>query len=217
MAIPTNPFARYRASQLALNNNDPVSTWTDEGSGGNDLTQTGTARPTFEAAGFNGNASVLFDGTEDFMQTAAYAAALSQPNTIVIMGEMVALDTNERLLYDGVGSTQRHITLWSGDEDPQIFAMFAGGAVIDSTRVPIAGEDACIASIFDGSGSEFHYNKNGNELGDPSIIGTQDLGGLTLMARFNGFDTQLGANMRLVEVLIYDRALNSTELTDLQD
>ncbi len=57
------------ASQLGLNNGDPVSTWTDLSANGNTPTQ-GTAanRPTFLTAGLNGKPGVQFDGTNDFLQ-----------------------------------------------------------------------------------------------------------------------------------------------------
>jgi len=48
--IPGVPFGDFDAESLSLTDADPVSTWANNGSE-NDATQTGTARPTFYAAG----------------------------------------------------------------------------------------------------------------------------------------------------------------------
>lgn len=48
------------ASQLSLSNNDPVSTWDDQSGQANDVTQTGSARPTFQTNITNGLPGVYF-------------------------------------------------------------------------------------------------------------------------------------------------------------
>lgn len=64
----------YKASSLALNDNDPVTTWTDLSGGGRDLTSSGTNRPTYKTNIINGKAVVRFDGTDDFLSRANYTA-----------------------------------------------------------------------------------------------------------------------------------------------
>lgn len=215
MAIPTSPFGRWRASELSLSDTDPVGTWTDEGSGGNDLTQAGSSRPTFESAGFNGNASVLFDGVDDYMQTAAYSSAVSQPTTIVLMGEVISTtDTEDEYLFDGLGSDRQ---LLVSDRSTRNAVVVYAGSARDTDLPPgeLEGVQAVIAAIFNGGSSDFLLNNVSEFSG--SSPGTDPLGGLTLAARIDGTGSESTGHLRLVEVLIYDRALNSTELTDLQD
>ena len=50
-----------------LNNNDPVSTWTDLSPSSNNATQSGGARPTYKTASMNGFPVVSFDGVDDYM------------------------------------------------------------------------------------------------------------------------------------------------------
>lgn len=216
--IPPAPFARYRAAGLTPG---AIASWPDEGSGGNDLAQaTGANQPTAEAAGFNGNDSVLFDSTE-FMQTGDYAATLAQPNTIVLMGEVLSRDLVSAQYYFDAGaadSSARNALIWRGDQSAgnEVMAMFAG-SVINATGAtnPVVDEDVCIVAIFNGASSELRYNNGADEMtGNP---GAQGLASFSLAARFSGMGAEVGMHMRVVEVLIYDRALDSTELAALQD
>lgn len=50
-----------------LSDGDPVSTWSDRGGSANSVTQSGTARPTFETNDQGGQPVLLFDGSDDFL------------------------------------------------------------------------------------------------------------------------------------------------------
>jgi hypothetical protein len=71
------------ASDLALNDGDPVAAW-------GSLSATGTAQPTFRTTGMNGNAAIQFDDTNDYLTGGAVSGARS----IVA----VAIDTGSRPL-----------------------------------------------------------------------------------------------------------------------
>lgn len=58
--------AEWWASDLALNDGDPVSSWTDR-IGGVTLTNTLTARPTYRSAHIGGRPAVDFDGSNDVL------------------------------------------------------------------------------------------------------------------------------------------------------
>lgn len=209
--VPSSPFARYRASTTTPG---ALSSWTDEGTGGNDLAQvTGASQPTAEAAGFNGHPSVLFDGTDDFMQTAIFSE-IAQPNTIVWMGEYVTVDAgNNQYLIDGRQSLARNAVLHRGTVSGDPWGIFAVSATIDASDTPVGkeGDDLCIVAIFDDANSEFHVNDGGNLVsGNPGSVG---LSAVSVSANQGGSDP---ANVRVVEVLVYNRALTAQEITDLQ-
>jgi hypothetical protein len=71
-----------------------VSQWDDISGNGNHLTQaSGTAQPTFEAGGYNGQPSLLFDGTNDYMLANGIAALFTGndiPMTVYIVYEIVS-------------------------------------------------------------------------------------------------------------------------------
>ena len=214
--VPDAPFARYRAAGLTPG---AISSWADEGTGGNDLVQaTGAEQPTAEAAGFNGHDSVLFDGDDDIMATGAYGAALSQPNTIVVMGEWVDVpDSVVIYLFDGGPlSTQRNALFAATNVASDPYRMFAG-STLTATSSPFGteGDDTCIVAIFNAGSSELHINDGGNTVsGSPN---TQGMGAFTLGGRFADSGGERRMNFRVVETLIYDRALTAGEITALQN
>ena len=213
---PPGAFARYRASELVLSDTDPVSSWADEGSGGNDLLQaTGTNQPTYEAAGFNGHPSVLTDGVNHWMRTGVYSAVLAQPSTTVVMGEWVSIpDGSSKTLFDG-GSAERNALGYHGGLSGDPWRLNAGSNVSasGSPRSPdLTGVDVCLVVIFNGSSSDFHVNNGADQLSNNP--GTDGRSALTIGADFSGSFGRV--NFRFVEVLIYDRILDAGEIADLQ-
>lgn len=62
----------YKSDSLALSDNDPVATWTDEGSDLDDAVQaTSGNRPIFKTGIINGKGVVRFDGSDDWLDAAA--------------------------------------------------------------------------------------------------------------------------------------------------
>ncbi len=217
-AVPSNPFARYRASSLSLANNDPVASWTDEGSGGYNLSQASSpARPTYKATAFNGHPAIEFDGLTDFLQTTAYASPLAQPTTIVALGEWITVPSggDAGYLWDGQSSSDRNtLLLDSAFGSPAPWRMFAG-SVVTGAGAPAAGTDISMVGIYDGASSDIFINNIDSF--SSSSPGTNSLGGLTFGARFDGAATASPGHLRIVEVLVYNRALGSTERAALQN
>lgn len=72
------------AGSLSLTNNDPVSSWVDSSSSGNDVAQaTGGSQPLYKTNIINSLPSVLFDGTDDFLASGTAAAAANNSQFIV--------------------------------------------------------------------------------------------------------------------------------------
>lgn len=66
----SNLAAWYKADSLVLSNGDPISTWADSGTNSRDVTQTGTARPTYRTNVINSLPVVRFDGVDDYLALA---------------------------------------------------------------------------------------------------------------------------------------------------
>jgi hypothetical protein len=207
MAIPADPFARYRASELALDDDDPVATWEDEGSGGNDLTQaTAGLRPTYKATdGPGGVASVLFEGHA--LQNDNYAGGETQPNTIIAVMEYVD-NSSETYIYDGGSDGLRHALI----HNPSLGDTWRGfaGNVVTMGGDPQTSVPYLLTLRFDGAASTLHVNET---LTSGSVsIGNQELNGFTLGNRYS---LEYGGDFYISEVLIYDRVLDAEELADL--
>jgi hypothetical protein len=71
-------LAWWKADSLVLANAAPVTSWTDSSGNGRTLTQaTAANQPAFSTAQVNGLPAVTFDGTTDFLATAAFASPTS--------------------------------------------------------------------------------------------------------------------------------------------
>jgi hypothetical protein len=215
MPIPTGPEQRFRASELALDDGDPVATWPDEGDLGVDLTQgTANRRPVYKAATFNDRPAVEFDGSDDRLQTADYAAALSQPNTIVVVGEWITFtddDTSTVHLFDGK-TAGRNMIFPSHTVALSPYRMFAG-TTRAATASPVVGVPVLLVAIFNGASSELYENEV--DIFSEASPGAQTLSGFTLGHRFTDTAAAIGAAFRYAEVLVYNRALDSAELAEL--
>ena len=56
-------------------NGNPVSSWKDQSGAGNDMTATGTKRPSFIASGYKGKPAMSFNGSSNYMENAGLNAS----------------------------------------------------------------------------------------------------------------------------------------------
>lgn len=73
-----------KADSLSLNNNDPVSSWTDSSGNSHGATASSGARPLYKTNVVNSKPALLFDGVDDEMQIANLGTAMSADNTYEI-------------------------------------------------------------------------------------------------------------------------------------
>lgn len=71
-----------KADSLTLNDDDPISTWTDSSSNGNNATGVTTARPLYKVNVLNGKPVVRFDGSNDVLN---FTSALSTIRTAIFV------------------------------------------------------------------------------------------------------------------------------------
>ena len=202
-AIPENGLVhQYDATELSLTGGDPVSEWPDI-AGTTELTQTTESdQPTYESSGLNGNPSVRFPGDTEFLE-ATFPVTYTQPNTVFLALEVVALETGH--IMDSAGTGDRHIfvaatderlRMWSGD-----WIEAAGEATTD---------DFVLSGIFDSPDSELRRDSN--------TVASGDTGGLDwdsiYLGRHNTDEDYV--NIRVGELLIYDRRLDASEMSDVE-
>jgi hypothetical protein len=78
-------LAWWKADSLALANAAPVTSWTDSSGNARTLTQaTGANQPVFSTAQVNGLPAVTFDGTNDYLATAAFASPTSGASVFAV-------------------------------------------------------------------------------------------------------------------------------------
>ena len=88
---------------------------------------TGSKQPAYRAsvAALNDRPAIQGDGTDDFLQTAAWSSGLTQPVSVIAIGAISATDT----MVDGDDTTNRSMILRSGGQ----WAIHAGTLVKNGT------------------------------------------------------------------------------------
>jgi len=85
----------WSADNLDLSDNDPISTWSDVGGEGIDVTASGSARPTYRED-VGGYPAVEFDGVDDFLASVATLDLTSGYETFTV------LNINAHKNYNGL-------------------------------------------------------------------------------------------------------------------
>jgi hypothetical protein len=96
-----------------LSDGDLVGTWIDRSGQGNNATQSGAERPTYETAEQGGNPIVNFDGSVDRMVCASFVSLTS--STIIAAGKSAVTTGNDRnIFYFGNAGTLSPNFNWIG-------------------------------------------------------------------------------------------------------
>lgn len=195
-------------------NTDPLSTWTDQSTAGNDGTETLTARPEFRdnsTDNINFLPTISFDGTEDRLSVGDLAEIKSgtgtgryslfgvgqrdDGNTNHVIGSEGGT-TNEDLHFGYRNSTTATIAQWANDLDVTVNAF-------DSPNAPFL-----LGATYDGNGKvieeirDDNFNRNTN-------TNTVDLGG-TKTNYIGNLSTDF-YDGRISEVLVYNGAVSDIE------
>jgi hypothetical protein len=165
-------------ANFAYKNATGVATLYDISGNNNDATQaTGGNQPVWTAAQQNGKAGLVFDGTDDYIQTAAFSSALSQPNTLLAAVKPNGAATDEETICDGLSASRNLLykNIVAGN-----WAVYAGGDEVIST-VSTVGAFQVMTGIFNGASSELFQNGSSIKTGNP---GAAVMDGVTIGQNF---------------------------------
>lgn len=93
----TNTAAVWWADDLQLNDTDPVSSWVDRVNS-KVISQTGSARPTYDENGIGSKPSVNFDGADDLLEL-GNALTSSNEGCIVAVTKIVESNPNTKCIW----------------------------------------------------------------------------------------------------------------------
>lgn len=205
------------AEQLSLANNDPVDQWDDISGNGNHASQSVLAeQPIFVLNGINGNPSVVFDGSDDFMSITHDASLDHEDTTVFMVLEADSWNPVATLLL-----TKREV---SGDgwvlfdfENQDSFSWDWGG---DTTRWNTSYRPANDPQIInvnrDNLGRTLYVDSvlvdNTSDSGDGLVAQTTS----DLYLGRDSYAAQYWYSGMISEILIYDRALDSEEREDVE-
>ncbi len=231
IAPPTPPAApldglvlALDAGNLTLSDGALVDLWPDASGGAVDASASGSARPTFVAAGIGGRASVRFDGVDDFLRLPEGFEDFTDGMSLYVVAEPTVLQSGFKLLALGNGQSLQNIVLGrSGDTDGvQYFATSTTnvGSSVDTAAAFVTGQ-ASILSVDQGGGPVdtmvvADVARDGVPIGSGEVfvpqIQSRDLNYVGRSYWFEGW-----FEGEIAEVLLYDRALSSAERGEVLD
>ncbi len=190
-------------NQLALADNDPISLCPDDSGNSNDASASGAERFIFKTNVINGGAVGRSDGVDDKMVT---VNSLTQPRTIIWMGQVKALPGNRTLVGSiGGGNVLLYVNS-SGN-----LSVYAGSSVTTSGTVSV-DTPFIVVGIFNGASSSVQINNQTAATGDPGSSGS---GGVVFQIANDPFNEFVNADH--MQVLIYDGVISGTDLTNLKN
>lgn len=178
-----------------LNTAGAVSQWSDKSGFGRNLLQaTGASQPTYSIA----TRTLTFDGTDDFLKTAAFT--LGQPTTVYFVGSQVSWANTDYIL-DGFAINSGAVLQQTLTPNIDIFA---GGSLVSNNTLAVA-QLGLLRIVFNGTSSSFGVNGAAAVTGNS---GSASMGGLTVGCAGNstGF-----SNITANEIAIYNVAHNEEQ------
>lgn len=150
-----------------------------------------------------GEPTVLFDGSDDYMQSAPFA--LTQPETVVFVGKQNAW-TSGNYISDGVSAADT-LGLVQYSASPGL-ALYAG-TYLGTNNNFVLKVNAIVNQIFNGANSSLSVNTGTPITGN---AGTASPNGFTLGQKATG---GLNSAIQPMQVLMYNKALTVAELGKL--
>ncbi len=210
LTVPNNPddfaglefwFDGKDASTFSLNGNKVIQ-WDDKSGNGRHVSNAvDVTRPTWNAV----TGRVTFTAANStFLQSAAFASALSQPNTIFVVYKITGNLADSEIIFDGVTGVGRNV-FWIHGGD---FRIYGGATLIDGAT---NANDNIHVACFNGVSSEYWINGVSVLAGN---VGADPLDGITL-GTLNSFGMQF-ADAELMEVFGYNRVMTTSERQSLE-
>ena len=169
-----------------------VETWYDQSGNGNDAVQlTAGSQPKIVNAGTLVAGGLDFDGTNDFMQSAAFT---STPQPITRIGVANFAGSGTRYVADGSASNRGAM----GSNSAGKWRIFSG-TVGDYVTGPTNSSDYLMFAMYSGASSQLYVNSTGLGVKD---VGTADLDQITIGV--NAANSTNGLmNGTINEVIVY--------------
>ena len=188
-------FDGWDASSFTLDGTS-VDQWDDK-SGNSRHVLNGNAnatRPTYDS---NTGRVTFISANSTFLQSAAFGAALTQPNTIFIVYKLTGALISLMFIFDDITGAQ--VAFYTQGE---LFKMATNVALSDGAT---NANDNIHAGLFNGASSEYWINGISVVSGN---AGTKSLSGITLGCQF---DLLWFADAEICEVIGYNADISATD------
>ncbi len=214
--VPNDISSLFPISWWRCGDGDTYPTLTDNGSGGNDGTMTNMSSDSivYDVPLFN-TRSILFDGTDDYVDCGTNLALLGSSTTFSSWVKMTDA-TSFRILHKGIAGS-REYAFGVGTSNTLFLILYNGstnyiGKVSTSTMTSYEGQWIHICATYDGStnASGITLYINGSVFNSNSING----GSYTAPSGNNNGDVYIGRyNIEYADGLIDETAVFNSELS----
>lgn len=185
----------------AVADGDPVGGWADQSGNGRHASQsTAGKRPTLKLAIKAGKSVVRGDGAATGLQTAAFAAPLSQPYTLWVVHKFNALTDSQNVL-DGLTDPNR---CYLARPTSSVYGLYCGSATTTFGTTTTAWR--LLRVVASGAASAYQF-EGAAEATVAATPGTSPLDGLTLFMNRSG--TIQFFNGDIAELVLCSGALSS--------
>ena len=203
--VETNLGAWYESSEGITLNGPDVSQWDDKSGNDHHLVQTTAAdQPLFvpSDSDFNDKPAIQFDGVNEFMDTSAFAAAQSQPNTILFVAKLESLPAGFIYLVDGINGASEHLI--GVHSTGSVWRIRAGNSLLGSSANTSLH---VFVARFNTTLSTFHVDGGAADISGDA--GSNSLTGLTLGTSSSH---SIFVNMSIAELKLYTKLLTDSEV-----
>lgn len=214
-----NLFAWYKGDAAVTNTaggsppttDDAIAWWGDSSGNGRHLRTNNVhgTTPIWKNSGATGKSygGMQFAGTTNQLKIGFSA----QADTTMFVVWRTASSGTYKLFLDSTNSAARQV-MYKRNTD--LFTIFSGTEQIVAGAIPNPSWNIMCA-VFNSAGNDSVYT-NGVVASTSLSAGNQSLDGLTLGGAYDGTNP-IGSGEYLVEVVIYSRLLNSTEIGQVND
>lgn len=203
--IDTVPLLHLDASELSLSDGASVTTWADKSGNGYDFTSAGASSPVFKTSGRLGHNTVLFDGTDDYMENGSVLGQFTNQNVtlVAVYNSYVESGGLQLDLFD-TGS------YGGGDRlSPDYSSAFLSGrinAVTENFRLPSTGNNTFGLRVNSSDPSyEIFYNKKSQYQTNSYSFGVASA------MSIGGGNTSYKLNGEISEILLFNENISDSD------
>ena len=213
------------ADRINQANNTAVATWADQSGNGYDATQATTAaRPTYIASGFNGLPVVRFDGTDDHLGLSGGALGLLKNvagATIFVAVKYSATAVNAPSFFASRNSTSTSVRILIRTSTAPKYNMQAtrldADTAINMNSVQATNTNSVVIQTAkaDYSNATLEQFINGTLDGSTTFATSGNTENADSLAIFLGRVSTTYLTGDIAEIIVYNRALNTSELSQV--
>ena len=206
-AMLTNGLQAWFKADSLPTNSSTVGSWADSTGGGNTVTQTGAAIPTYVPSDINGKPAIHFNGSQWLSSPKGVGPGVNADMTMIVVGSTYNPSAFQYNLFlgNGAANVNRGMGYISNQ---QLLDMSHGGWTAGS--VPNANTFVADAESLNSTLTTATFYRNGLQTGSVATGGIGPVSaGLTIGQTTDQYDPWQGD---IAEVLVYDHQLSLAEM-----